>query len=230
MKDVVINSLEHYIKEIIGFSDVYFYRGVSDINYDLIPSAGRFGITNEARQIEFEKSLLNEFIRKAPIYIQNSPTNDLDWMILAQHHGVPTRLLDWSFNPMVGLFFAVENGKDTDCAVYMSYLFSGLQNPSTFNIIFSKMEFTPIVPNFTHQRYVNQESLFTLQSDPTNFDDSKIMTRYIITKEVKNVIRWKVRRMGISKAFIYPSLESLSYDILEVHKLGFEIISPKNRN
>lgn len=85
MNDVTISSLEQYITEIAGFSDVLFYRGVSDIRYDLIPLAGRFGITDEQTQIQFEKHLLTDFIRKAPIYIQNSPSNDLDWMILAQH-------------------------------------------------------------------------------------------------------------------------------------------------
>ncbi|MEJ6980548.1 FRG domain-containing protein [Pedobacter sp. P351] len=221
MKDVTINSFGHYTNEITGFSDVFFYRGVQDLKYDLIPSAGRFEIKDEKTQIDFERSLLAEFIRKAPIYIQNSPTNDLDWMILAQHHGIPTRLLDWTFNPLVALFFAVENDNDTDCAVYMSNLHSGRVNPKTFDLIFSKADFSPIIPNFTHQRYTNQESLFTLHAEPTKVDTSKISTRYIIRKEVKKELRWKLRRIGISKSFIYPSLDSLSHDILEVHKLSY---------
>ncbi len=57
MKDIVINSLEHYINEITGFSDVLYYRGVNDIKYDLIPSAGRFGIVDEKTQEQFESSL-----------------------------------------------------------------------------------------------------------------------------------------------------------------------------
>lgn len=123
--------------------------------------------------MEFEKSLLKDFIRKAPLYIERSPSNDLEWMILAQHHGIPTRLMDWSFNPLIASFFAVENEEGSDCAVYMSYLSSGLQNPKTFDLIFSEKTFTPTIPNFTQQRYANQESLFTLHSDPTKFDESK---------------------------------------------------------
>ena len=42
------------------------------------------------------------------------PQTELDWTVLAQHHGCPTRLLDWSGNSLVGLFFATENDDDFD--------------------------------------------------------------------------------------------------------------------
>jgi hypothetical protein len=179
--EIKIDSLEHYMNEITGFSDVFFYRGISNIAYDLIPSAGRFGIEDETVQKQFEQSLLNDFKRKAPIYTDKTPTNDIDWLILAQHHGIPTRLMDWSFNPMVALFFAVENNIDSDCCIYRSYLTSGLINVTNIDTIFSNQKFAPIIPNFTHSRYCNQESLFTLQTNPSIPDYSNISTKYVIT-------------------------------------------------
>jgi len=221
MDEIVIKSLSQYIDEITGFSDVFFYRGISNMDYSLIPSAGRFGINDEKVQKQFERSMIDDFKRKAPIYVDKNPVNDLEWMILAQHHGIPTRLMDWSFNPMVALFFAVENNIDADCCIYQSYLNSGLTDVTSFDIIFSDNKFFPIIPNYTHKRYSNQESLFTLHAHPSTPDFSKIHKKYIIEKKDKDIIRWKLRRMGITKSFIYPNLDSLSYDILEINKLSY---------
>ena len=90
----------------------WIFRGHSKSTHCLIPSVGRMTYTSRSRR-KYERSLFDMFCREAEGYVQRL---DSEWemLALAQHHGLPTRLLDWSYNPLVALYFAVEKHHNCD--------------------------------------------------------------------------------------------------------------------
>ena len=144
MQEMYISKLSEYLNAIERLKTYYpnqiivhnptslsfLYRGLASKEYELLPGLFRKQqdiFDDEGHDVENyrylafgkEKDILQSFIHEASNYIQLSTTDYSRWTEYAQHYGVPTRLLDWSRNPLVALYFACRDQKEKDGKVWL---------------------------------------------------------------------------------------------------------------
>lgn len=92
-----------------------WFRGQARSDWDLNPKMLR---VDGGRP---ESHLINRFRQNASYILQQpqQSISDFDWMFLMQHHGAPTRLLDWTESALVGLYFCVSEHSDAEGALWM---------------------------------------------------------------------------------------------------------------
>ena len=111
---IAVSSVDEFVsKNFVPIEGIQTFRGVVDATYELVPSLGRWKGPAEFRK-QYEQDLFDEFKRKSYGYLDRIPSNDWDWLFVAQHHGLPTRFMDWTTNPLVALYFAVRETKTDD--------------------------------------------------------------------------------------------------------------------
>ena len=102
--------------EIKRFRSPYVFRGLSDAAFPLVSALIRLG----GNYTQMEPHLLRNFRKYAHRNIVERDTA-WHWLSLAQHHGLPTRLMDWTVSPLVAAHFATANTEkfDTDGVIWM---------------------------------------------------------------------------------------------------------------
>jgi len=124
MKEVRINNFQElqdlvfkdcYDESINRYRNSFVYRGVDDASSKLISSLNRVC----AHNLKLEKAIMNSFQKYGYADVKDIHST---WQLLAmgQHYGLPTRLLDWTYSPLVAAHFATENYHlfDRDGAIY----------------------------------------------------------------------------------------------------------------
>jgi len=105
-----IKELFDFLTECSDDPHNVIFRGVRKKSYALIPSIGRVRTEKgNSYTPKREELLLKLFKQKAYPFIKDHVTCKLELLSIAQHHGIPTRLLDWTRNPLVAVYFAVKD-------------------------------------------------------------------------------------------------------------------------
>ena len=113
-------DLDRAIEMLVGDEPYrWLFRGHTEFSWRLAPRLERVCEIDDL--LNAEEHMLTEFRSKAHLYAEHLPRTDdtLGWLSTMQHHGVPTRLLDWTYSAFVAMFFAIETvGQEGNGAIW----------------------------------------------------------------------------------------------------------------
>ena len=225
MEEITISDLNFFIKYIqanCGLGTVY--RGVQNSSFELIPCIGRLKIKVKVPQtllgivLKLEKNSMRMFKVQSYHFHRIFNIPEIELLALAQHHGLKTRLLDWTRSALVALFFAIENEKEKgDAAVYL------FNNEEKLGFIDGDMAWKVnpyltdknrfFIPLNSTPRVTAQQGLFLLFKDPTKPFTSASLKKMIIPQKIKSKLKYELAKLGINKSVIFPDIDGLTSSI-----------------
>jgi len=179
-KEVLINTWSEFrdLAESAEYRS-WAFRGQRDASWPLLSSLSRYlfkyQLHAEAWPIQ-EERILRIFRRKAYLYLTRVPEEDdsLQWLALMQHHGAPTRLLDFTWSPYVAAFFALEKaiGDSAVWAVFppaLQHRQIGVQRQDT-----PEEDVSPWIKGNYEKYYLQNKDAFVIIGEPHTMNERLI--------------------------------------------------------
>lgn len=211
-------------------AEKWWFRGHRSKEWTLTPSALRFDTHLEQ---DIACDIISEFRRLVSFRIPNGPDqkDELGWMQLARHYGLPTRLLDWTANAAAALYFACESCDDDGAVFAMNPLelsadiFGGkmrvLDPTEDFSYVSpflgdgrgdrrSGKKVIAIEPALNNERIQAQRGAFTIHKCEESDLTSELVPSLVfipIRKGDKAKIIDGLSAIGVDEMSVYPELE-----------------------
>ena len=212
----------------------WLFRGELDSRWSPIPRAGRAPFFKSALPVARPQEQpskqnpprdlgrFNHWRKLASAYIPDLPTNDFEALAYAQHYGLPTRLMDWTENPLVALYFASEGKFDVDGAVYAFFPEVYLDESIANIYVFPHTACIKI--RLFDRRLLAQHAAFVFFPDPSvplkpgPLPEKKLiemcgpvnLVKIRIPADSKLILHKGLRDIGMTRRALFPDAEGLS--------------------
>jgi hypothetical protein len=203
----------------------WIFRGEDSTYETLKPKAGRESPKRGSAlktpyNRKHETEALELFQKQARPYLSHTPSSETEWLAIAQHHGMSTRLLDWTESLLVAAYFATEQAGTKGDAVIFGIrglrVISKAEEKKPFALashgIYRPPHITPRIPA--------QRSVFTVHPDPTLSFASQGLARWVISNTACGDIKRILDACAINESSLFPDLDGLSRYIGWRYKWG----------